>query len=117
MKWLIENWYLVVAFIVVIFVSGVAIYKWTGKPTEEQIKNIKEWLLYAVTEAEAALGSGTGQLKLKYVYDMAIERFSWLSIIPFETFSGWVDEALEEMREMLKTNKAIALYVEESDLK
>ncbi|MCM1334369.1 MAG: hypothetical protein NC084_12545 [Bacteroides sp.] len=27
--------------------------------------NVKEWLLLAVTEAEKALGSGTGQLKLR----------------------------------------------------
>ena len=43
---------------------------------------------------------------------MAIERFPWLSIIPFETFSGWVDEALEEMRKMLENNQAVRQIVE-----
>ena len=29
--------------------------------------NVKEWLLWAVTQAEQYLGSGTGALKLRYV--------------------------------------------------
>lgn len=112
MEFLIDNWYLIIALIAIVAVIIIACVKWLNKPTAEQIANIKEWLLYAVTEAEAALGGGTGQLKLKYVYDMAIERFPWLSIIPFETFSGWVDEALEEMRKMLENNQAVRQIVE-----
>ena len=112
MEFLLNNWYLIVALIAIVVVVIIVCVKWLNKPTDEQIANIKEWLLYAVTEAEAALGGGTGQLKLKYVYDMAIERFSWLSIIPFEMFSGWVDEALEEMRHLLETNDNIKQIVE-----
>ena len=112
MEFLLNNWYLIIALIAVVTVVIIVCVKWLNKPTAEQIANIKEWLLYAVTEAEAALGGGTGQLKLKYVYDMAIERFPWLSIIPFETFSGWVDEALEEMRHLLETNDNIKQIVE-----
>ena len=52
MKWLIENWYLVVVGIAAAVVGCLAIYKWAGKPTAEQIANIKEWLLYAVIQAE-----------------------------------------------------------------
>ena len=37
--------------------------------------NVKEWLLWAVTQAEQYLGSGTGALKLRYVYDLAVEAF------------------------------------------
>ncbi len=112
MKWLIENWYLVVVGIAAAVVGCLAIYKWAGKPTAEQIKNIKEWLLYAVIEAEQELGGGTGQLKLRQVYDLAIQRFKWLSVIPFNTFASWVDEALAEMKKMLAVNEKVKQLVE-----
>lgn len=112
MKWLIENWYLVVVGVAIAVVGCLAIYKWAGKPTKEQIANIKEWLLYAVIEAEKELGGGTGQIKLRQVYDMAIQRFKWLSIVPFATFSGWVDEALAEMKKMLAVNEKVKQLVE-----
>ena len=111
MTWIIENWYLLLAGICVVIVGAIAIKEFFNKPTDEQIRNIKEWLLYAVTEAEAILGGKTGQLKLRMVYDMAIEKFSWVSFISFETFSGWVDEALEQMRHLLETNEAIKSIV------
>ena len=107
MNFLIEYWHLVIIFVACAVTVGIHTYKWLKQPTEIQILNVKEWLLYAVTEAESALGSNTGQLKLHLVYDMAIERFSWLSIISFKTFSEWVDEALDEMRTMLSNNKSI----------
>lgn len=63
---------------------------------------IKEWFLYAVTTAEKRLGAGTGQKKLKMVYGMFIERFPVLStFLSYETFSKWVDIALEEIKEAL----------------
>ena len=107
MNFIIEYWHLIIVFVACAATAGVCAYKWLKQPTETQIANVKEWLLYAVTEAETALGSNTGQLKLHMVYDMAIERFSWLSIISFDKFSGWVDEALDEMRTMLSNNKSI----------
>lgn len=112
MSWLISNWYLLVVAVAATVVGCLTIYKWAGKPTAEQIANIKEWLLYAVIEAEKQLGGGTGQVKLRQVYDMAIQRFKWLSIVPFATFSGWVDEALEQMKKMLETNAAVKSLVE-----
>lgn len=113
MEWVINNWFLFVAGAAAVGVAAIAIKHWLELPTEEQIRNIKQWLLYAVTEAEAQLGSGTGQIKLRYVYDKAIERFKWAGIIKFETFSDWVDEALEEMKHMLATNQQIRQIVEE----
>lgn len=107
MKVLIDNWYLIVACIAVGVVVGIKVRLWTSQPTSEQVKNIKNWLLYAVTEAEMALGEKTGQLKLHMVYDMAIGKFAWLSFVPFELFSTWVDEALVTMRDMLSKNDVI----------
>ena len=101
-----------VALLAVLFICFLAIRKWLGKPSAEQIANVKEWLLLAVTEAEKQLGGGTGQLKLRFVYDWAVERFSWVSVIPFDTFAGWVDEALAEMKKQLEVNNAVKAYVE-----
>lgn len=64
---------------------------------------IRSWLLLAVTEAEKQLGSGTGQQKLKRVYLWFTERFPVASFfVAFETFSGWVDAALEVMEQILE---------------
>lgn len=112
MEWLISNWYLLIAAIAVISGIGLAIWKFTSMPTAQQIEKMKEWLLYAVVAAEKELGSGTGQIKLRYVYDMFISRFGWAAkVIPFPTFSAFVDEALDKMREMLADNDKLKAYV------
>ena len=65
-----------------------------------------------VLKAEKELGSGTGQIKLRYVYDMFISRFGWVAkVIPFPTFSAFVDEALDKMRDMLADNDKLKAYV------
>ena len=82
-------------------------------PKDKKIANIKEWLKYAVVQAEKELGSGTGQLKLRMVYDMAVNEFPFLvKLVPFNIFSGWVDESLDWMRDQLAENKAAQSYVE-----
>lgn len=113
MEWLMNNWFMLVALCALLLVCFMVVRKWLNKPTTEQIANIKQWLLLAVTEAEKQLGGGTGQLKLRYVYDWAVERFAWVSVIPFTTFSSWVDEALAEMKKQLAENEAVKAYVEE----
>ncbi|WP_312044822.1 hypothetical protein [Anaerotignum sp.] len=108
MMWLVENWFVLIAVLAVSAVGSVATYRFYGLPSAKQIETIKEWLLYACIEAEKALGNGTGQLKLRYVYDLFITRFPAVArMISFTVFSGWVDAALEEMRIMLTQNKAI----------
>ena len=96
-------------------VVGAVIYavrKFLGLPTEQQLDNLKEWLKWAVTQAEKELGSGTGQLKLRMVYDMAVEKFPWLvRLVPFEEFSMWVDEALLWLNKQLESNKNITNLV------
>lgn len=73
------------------------------------VNGFKNWLVWAVSEAEAIFGSNTGKLKLRYVYDMAVERFPMVAkIIPFTMFSKMVDGALDIMRDMIENNKDIA---------
>ena len=90
---------------------GLLIYQFAKLDKTTKIANIKQWLKFAVVEAEKALGSGTGQLKLRYVYDLAVKQFPWIvTLVTFEIFSGWVDEALDWMRDQLKQNSAIEGY-------
>lgn len=73
-----------------------------------QFKSFSEWLVWGVTEAEIYLGSGTGELKLKYVYDLAIAKFPiFVKFITFDLFKKLVDIALDKMREMIETNEDI----------
>ncbi len=110
--WLVENWFIAVGLIAVLCVAAVAVYRFYGLPSAKQIETIKEWLLYACIEAEKTLGGGTGQLKLRYVYDLFITRFpSFSKVVSFTMFSLWVKEALVKMEEVLKDNDKIAKIV------
>lgn len=73
------------------------------------VNGFKNWLVWAVSEAEATFGSKTGKLKLRYAYELAVERFPTLAkFIPFTLFSKLVDGALSVMRDMIENNKSIA---------
>lgn len=107
-----NNWYLIVAAIAIIVVIGIAIYNFILLPKGEKLKRIKQWLLWAVTQAEKMFGSQTGQLKLRYVYDLFITRFPFISkFVTFERFSQFVDQALEKMRKLLESNARVQAYV------
>ncbi len=113
-NWLVENWFLVIALAAGLGMVIYAVYRFAGLPTEKQVSKIKEWLIWACIEAEKELQSGTGQLKLRQVYDMfcAVPAFSSAAkIISFETFSEWVKEALKTAKEMLSKNTKLAVYV------
>lgn len=112
MNWFIENWYIILSGIAVITAIIIAICKFFNLPTKAQIESLKNWLLYAVVEAEKALGSKTGTLKLRMVYDMFLTKFAFLAkVISFERFSELVDEALDKMKNLLASNNTIAEYV------
>lgn len=112
LDFLIDNWAVLVAGLAALAAAGVAVWRFAGLPTQAQLEKVREWLLWAVTEAEKELGGGTGALKLRQVYDMFVTRFPWLAkVIPFELFSQMVDETLEEMRELLETNPAVNALV------
>lgn len=113
MEFIINNWYIIIAILAAIAAAGSVAYRYFKQPSTEQLAKVREWLLYAVTEAERELGGGTGKLKLRQVYDLFVTRFPWLAkIVSFETFSGLVDDALDEMRAMLKSNAAVKALVE-----
>lgn len=114
MEYLIANWYVGVVAIALLVGLSIGIYKTIKTPSNTQLKKVKEWLLFAVIEAEKTLGSGVGAVKLAYVYDLFVTRFTWIArLISFELFSVLVDEALETMKDMLKDNKDVRRLIEE----
>ena len=109
MEFIVNNWIIAIIIIIALVFRMVVFFK---QPNNNQLARVREWLLYAVALAEKELGSGTGQLKLRYVYDMFILRFGSIArTISFETFSTLVDEALYVFRDMLRDNKAVLEYV------
>lgn len=110
MNWLV----LIAAALTLIGAAVVVAYRFLGQPTEKQKEKIKEWLIWACIEAERGLQSGTGQLKLREVWNLfcAVPAFGWVArIISFDTFSGWVTEALSTVKRMLVENPRLASYV------
>ena len=78
-------------------------------------QKVRNWLVWAVSKAEQEFGSGTGQLKLRSVYNQFIARFPKLStFITFKRFSALVDEALDILSDMLKNGK-IANIIEKGE--
>lgn len=112
MNWLADNWYAVVVTIVAIAALGYSIYAFLQLSPEQQKEKVRQWLIWAVIRAEAELGGGTGQLKLRKVYEMFIVAFPWLvKAISFKEFSDLVDEALDKMKEMLQNNEKVKEFV------
>lgn len=104
LAWIAENWFVIV--IVCLFLLGIII-----AITNKQ--QAKEWLKWCVTKAEQELGSGTGQIKLRQVYDMFIERYPMFSkFVPFSIFSKWVDDALIFLRDQLEKNTKVKEFIE-----
>lgn len=112
LKVIIENWVPVFVVLVAVVFTAHFILNWLSKPKAEHIADLKEWLKFAVVEAEKELGRKTGEIKLRKVYDKAVSLFPWVALfVTFEDFKLYVDEALEWMEEQLATNNNIANYV------
>lgn len=112
MALIIENWGLIVFLIALIFVIGYTVYTFMRRPRTEQIENIKQWLLFAVCEAEREFGANTGKIKLAYVYDQFIAKFPILAqVISFNSFSLLVDEVLVKFKNILSSNNELQGYV------
>jgi hypothetical protein len=100
-----------IGFLCVVGVGALVLYL-INLDKKRRIEVLKEWLLLAVIQAEKELGGGTGQVKLRFVNDLFLTKFTWLSkMISFEAFSLLVDEALIKMRDMLNSNTDLQEYV------
>lgn len=118
MSFIVEHWYEIALVLVFLGGGAVAVFKFTRLNRDERYAQIRGWLLQAVLIAERDFGSGTGKLKLSSVYDKFVEKFPWLAkVVSFKTFSGYVDDALIEMKSVLEKNAATASVVESGDVK
>ena len=112
MDWVIENWMLIAVVALLLFVGAVMLFNFLLLPSNKQQEKMKKWMLWAVVEAEQYLKSGTGRLKLAYVYDLFKQRFPIFStFMPYLTFEKLVDEALNEMRHLASTNEKIKYFL------
>lgn len=94
--------------IIALVIGAVIIVIFAAYMFVNEKKNIIEWLKYAVAEAEKALGGGTGQLKLRLVYEWFVTQFPVISaVVPFKVFSSWVDIALETFDKWLSNTKFV----------
>ena len=118
-NWLYNYWAVLILLIVVVAEFIITIIGFSHKPTSEKIFKFKEWLLFAVSQAEKELGGGgTGPLKLRWVYDKALEQFPALTIaLSFDEFCKYVDEALDKFRELLSSNEQVQKYVGAAEAK
>lgn len=113
MNFIIENWYLLVIGVIVLAVTGYFVWRFFRQSGEIRYEQIRGWLLQAVILAEQEYGSGTGRMKLSAVYDAFCIALPWIArVISFETFAKYVDEALEEAKEILAKNAEMAALAE-----
>jgi|SRR5690554_3557481 len=107
-EFLVNYWVDIALVAIVLAVVAYVVYLFYTK----QLDKVREWLLYFVIQAEAYLGSGTGKLKLRYVYDAFVQKYPILKVfVSFDKFSKMVDVALDEMERMIETNDKVKKIV------
>jgi len=115
--YLAENWAILAVAVIAIVLGVIYAYRFVKLPPEQQLDKVQQWLLWAVVSAERELGGGTGELKLRSVYDLFVARFPWLAkLVSFECFADMVDDALSEMETLLAENKDIHAFVTGGDV-
>lgn len=113
MNFLIDNWYLLVIGVAVLAVTGVFIYRFFRQTKGVRYEQVRGWLLQAVILAEQEYGSGTGRMKLSAVYDAFCAALPWVArVLSFDTFAMYVDEALDEAKDILAGNADMAALAE-----
>lgn len=111
--WIANNWMVIIGLVALVAAVVLAILAFIKLPTSAQKEKVQKCLLAWVIQAEKELGGGTGKVKLSTVYGTFVTAFPILkNFISFETFSLWVDDALEEMRKLLEQNENLKQVVE-----
>ncbi len=104
---LVLNWdsvlFVIVAALILIF-----LYRKGAK------KKVFEMLFYLVTIAEEEFGGGTGQLKFAAVTTWIYDRLPAITKILFtaKQIDNMIEEAVERMKEYLKTNEQARNLIE-----
>ena len=113
MALLMEYWWLAIVILAILVIAFMFLITYINLPKSKKATKVKEWLLFAVVQAEKELGSGTGQLKLRYVYNLALSKFPiFIKLIPFELFSSFVDGALQQLENLIEDSEGVKKYME-----
>lgn len=113
MTLLMEYWWIAIVILAILVIAFMFLITYINLPNSKKAKKVKEWLLFAVVQAEKELGSGTGQLKLRYVYNLALSKFPiFIKLIPFELFSSFVDGALQQLENLIEDSEGVKKYIE-----
>ena len=113
MTLLMEYWWLAIAILAILIIAFISLITYIKLPNSKKAKKVKEWLLFAVVQAEKELVSGSGQLKLRYVYNLALSKFPiFIKLIPFELFSSFVDGALQQLENLIEDSEGVKKYIE-----
>ena len=108
MEFIINYWYLIITALAILVMAILFIVDFAKKSPKEKLESVKQWAIYACALAQAHLGSGTGQLKMRETYNMFLQTFPTLAqVISFDTYKNTAEMALTELKEMLKTNPNI----------
>lgn len=105
MAYIIENLPIIIAAIAIV-AAVVTFVVWLVKTTPAKRRELINKVLFALAiEAERLYGSKTGQIKKRQVVAWFYERYKWLAmLVSEETLCGWIDEAVTDMNEWLKSN-------------
>ena len=113
MTLLMKYWWIAIVILAILVIAFMFLITYINLPKSKKATKVKEWLLFAVVQAEKELGSGTGQLKLRYVYNLALSKFPiFIKLIPFELFSNFVDEALQQLENLIEDSEGVKKYIE-----
>ena len=113
MALLMKYWWIAIVILAILVIAFMFLITYINLPKSKKATKVKEWLLFAVVQAEKELGSGTGQLKLRYVYNLALSKFPiFIKLIPFELFSNFVDEALQQLENLIEDSEGVKKYIE-----
>lgn len=107
LNWIMENWFIIVAVMALIFVAAYQCLKFSKLTKKQQLAKIKRTAYILVAEAEFSFGSKAGQAKFNYVYKMLANKFPLFNRIPKEAAYKIIDEALDELKEALKEEKEL----------
>ena len=83
-EFLLKYGNLILVLVILVVAPVAAIINFFKLSPKQRLKNVKEWLLLVVMQAEQIYGGGTGVIKLRYAYEEFITKFPDLAkILPF----------------------------------
>lgn len=90
--------------LVAVLTVSITVWDFISKSKEEKIECLINWAKKEVYDAEDLLGSGTGQLKLATVYNLAVKQFPWL--VSFMTYDDFNEKVVKPALQWLNTQIA-----------